>query len=159
VARRTRHVGAVVASSQTADPPTHSHSHFQADPKLTTPAPATPGLPNNAIAARYDLPVAPTASGPAAANWTRHPYGAVDAKLTTSRLLAARRQLVVAGPTTAGGLPAFDWADPAFEGTPHEGCVRKYDFPWVEVRPRLASEPMRRAGWGWGWGLLRKTGS
>jgi hypothetical protein len=40
------------------------------------------GRPSNAIAARYDLPAVGGIDGsPPPANWTRRPFGAVDAKV------------------------------------------------------------------------------
>ncbi|GLC34600.1 hypothetical protein PLESTB_001243800 [Pleodorina starrii] len=111
--------------------------------------PLSLGTPNNAIAARYDLPGAPDDSGQPR-NWTRRAYGAVDAKVVDLKSFRTRRTYVINGPT-ADDQPVFRWstADPAFDAIRREGCVDEFNFGWQayeavvgppEVPQRAAAE-------------------
>ncbi|GFR48281.1 hypothetical protein Agub_g10056 [Astrephomene gubernaculifera] len=92
--------------------------------------PLSGGLPNNAIAARYDLPAATDPAGQPR-NWTRKAYGAVDAKVVDSESFPSGRTYVINGPTS-DDQPPFSWAvpDPLLADIRHEGCVGEFRFGW-----------------------------
>ncbi|GIL72060.1 hypothetical protein Vretimale_537 [Volvox reticuliferus] len=107
--------------------------------------PLSLGLPNNAIAARYDLPAVPDADGQPR-NFTQRAYGAVDAKVVDLESFQERRTYVINGPTS-DDQPVFRWsAEPLFDTIQHEGCVDEFDFGWrsyesVVGPPMLQSAP------------------
>ncbi|KAG2499635.1 hypothetical protein HYH03_002574 [Edaphochlamys debaryana] len=107
------------------------------------------GMPNNAIAARYDLPAVQDADG-VMHNWTRRAYGAVDAKVVDADSFAARRTFVVNGPTDTDQQP-FVWSsEPLWDVVRHEGTVDAFNFGWqayanvVSPQPDGASARRRR---------------
>ena len=57
-------------------------------------------------------------------------FGAVDAKVTSARMLERGEVRAVCGPTT-DGQPAFSWADPRWANVSHAGVPERFDFDWV----------------------------
>ncbi|KXZ50243.1 hypothetical protein GPECTOR_17g881 [Gonium pectorale] len=91
--------------------------------------PLSGGMPNAAIAARYDLPALPGEDGQPR-NWTRRAYGAVDVKLVDAESFRQRRTYVINGPTS-DDQPVFSWtADPAFASVRREGLPDSFHFGW-----------------------------
>ncbi|EFJ52468.1 hypothetical protein VOLCADRAFT_86598 [Volvox carteri f. nagariensis] len=105
--------------------------------------PLSLGLPNNAIAARYDLPAAIDGSGQPH-NWTRRAYGAVDAKIVDLDSFRARRTYVINGPT-ADDQPVFRWStEPIFDAIRRDGCVDEFDFGWQSYESVVGPPPPSR---------------
>lgn len=75
------------------------------------------GDASNQIAARWDLSV----NGPDAG-------GAIDAKITSSALLAAGNVSAIGGPTHEVQA-VFTWDD--WPTVPHQGQPTRFDFDWV----------------------------
>jgi hypothetical protein len=80
--------------------------------------PLSQGDAANAIAARWDLSIA----GPEAG-------GAIDAKITSSVLMAAGNVSAISGPTHEQQA-VFSW-DPTWSDVPHQGQPETWDFDWV----------------------------
>ena len=82
----------------------------------------------NAVASRGDL-VPPPRPGSRRGE-VPVAFGAVDAKVTSARMLERGEVRAVCGPTT-DGQPAFSWADPRWANISHAGVPERFDFDWV----------------------------
>ncbi len=60
--------------------------------------------------------------------------GAIDAKLTSSALMANASVWAVGGPTHTQ-QPVFTWSDPEWASVPHEGQPINFDFDYVMFGP------------------------
>ena len=126
--RRARHTGRPRADAT----PLVRYNRWERDP-------LSKGSPLNAVASRGDLVPPPRPGGrrgevPVA-------FGAVDAKVTSARMLERGVVRAVCGPTT-DGQPAFSWADSPWANVSHAGVPERFDFDWV-VFDGLASSSSR----------------
>jgi len=83
--------------------------------------PYADGHPGNAICSRFDL------------ESHAYPGGCYDTKVTSSKLVPKMVSQAINGPTTQGGLPAFDWS--SFSGYFHEGQPQVFEFDFVNMDP------------------------
>ncbi|XP_054155881.1 putative phospholipase B-like 2 [Oppia nitens] len=60
------------------------------------------------------------------------PRGAIDAKITSSKLIETNRMFAVSGPTNQS-LPTFQWSTTSVKGIRHRGQPDKWDFQPVYV--------------------------
>ncbi len=77
-----------------------------------------------AIASRCDLD-----------NTQDAPWGAIDSKTTSSRLVTDHQAWIISGPTTIVDLPPFTWSNwPQYEKKV-VSMPETFDFDWVLVNP------------------------
>jgi hypothetical protein len=101
-----------------------AHDPISKCPCLPNPPGADAGI---AIAARHDLNP-PTGHFPEPFGAGRA-AGAIDAKVTSPSLFAARKRWLISGPTSQG-QPPFDWTTTLFPDR-HEGQPERWEFPWI----------------------------
>eukprot|EP00456_Euglypha_rotunda_P002589 TRINITY_DN10481_c0_g1_i2.p1 TRINITY_DN10481_c0_g1~~TRINITY_DN10481_c0_g1_i2.p1 ORF type:complete len:309 (-),score=51.31 TRINITY_DN10481_c0_g1_i2:11-844(-) len=97
------------------------YNQYQTDPY-------SDGLASHAIASRYDL-----------LNSSSSPFGAIDAKITSSTLIQSLMANAISGPTTEG-QPVFSWStSPWADGSEysHVGQPDTWNFPWKMMKPTL----------------------
>jgi len=88
--------------------------------------------PDHAIAARGDLD-------------KEHPYpfGAVDAKVTSSSLIKTLECNAISGPSATGDHKPFSWSP--YPGVSHQGQPDVWDFPWIHMTENGATSLPRKA--------------